>query len=150
MSRNHEKAAWYAEGLSFRCQRCGACCGGDPGYVWVSEDEIKRIARHLELPVEQFHARHARRVGLRYSLLELDDGDCEFLIRGADGATGCAIHPVRPLQCRTWPFWDSNLDSRRVWRAAAKQCPGIDRGEHYPLSAIRDCLRRNDEADLPL
>ena len=26
---------WYRDGLRFACTRCGACCTGAPGYVWV-------------------------------------------------------------------------------------------------------------------
>ena len=150
MSRPVEKKIWYADGLCFRCSRCGDCCGGAPGYVWVSSEEIGNIARRLDMSAELFRERHARSVGLRHSLLELENGDCEFLIRSADGLAGCAIHDVRPLQCRTWPFWESNLDSRRVWAAIGRHCPGVDQGEHYPPAFIQDCLRRNDEADLPL
>ena len=27
---------WYRDGLRFECTRCGACCTGAPGYVWVT------------------------------------------------------------------------------------------------------------------
>jgi len=42
---------------------------------------------------------------------------------------GCSIYPVRPLQCRTWPFWHGNLASRQAWDLASKKCPGMDRGK---------------------
>lgn len=31
---------WYAPGLSFTCTQCGNCCTGEPGVVWVSDEEI--------------------------------------------------------------------------------------------------------------
>ncbi len=145
-----DKPPWYASGLRFTCTQCGNCCGGAPGYVWVTQDEVERIARHLGLGVEQFMRRHTRRVGLRLSLLELPGGDCEFLERADNGKTGCRIHRVRPLQCRTWPFWESNVESEAAWRAAARDCPGIDHGPLHPLPVIEDCLRRNEADDLPL
>jgi Fe-S-cluster containining protein len=118
--------------------------------VWVRPPEIRAIADRLGMPPDQFYQQHTRRVGRRQSLLELASGDCEFLVRQRDGTTRCAIHAVRPLQCRTWPFWKPNLSSPRAWASAARFCPGINQGEHHALPLIQDALRRNDDADLPL
>lgn len=98
---------------------------------------------------EDFRHRHLRRVGRRWSLLELANGDCEFLGRDADGKARCVIHPVRPRQCQTWPFWASNLRSRRLWEAAARVCPGIGQGAVHPLPVIEAALRGNERAALP-
>src|SRR5262249_1390597 len=35
---------WYQDGLRFECTRCGKCCSGFPGFVWVSEAELQAIA----------------------------------------------------------------------------------------------------------
>ena len=36
--------------------------------------------------------------------------DCVFLKEDPErGRKTCSIYPVRPLQCRTWPFWPENL-----------------------------------------
>lgn len=150
MNSSTSTLPWYAQGLRFTCLRCGNCCGGAPGYVWVSPAEAARIAAWLGMPLEVFTQQHTRRVGRRQSLLELENGDCEFLSRDSDGKTGCSIHPVRPLQCCTWPFWKSNLASRRAWRTSARHCPGIDQGEYHSLPVIQDALQRNHAADLPL
>jgi Fe-S-cluster containining protein len=141
---------WYADGLRFTCTWCGNCCGGAPGYVWVSPQECRAIARRLGLSLEQFEQAHTRRVGLRRSLLELENGDCEFLVREPEGRTHCAIHPVRPVQCRTWPFWRSNVATQRAWEQSARHCPGINQGEHHTSQAIQEALRQNAEADVPL
>jgi len=144
------ETVWYAEGLSFSCTRCGNCCGGAPGYVWVQPADIIAIAAHLGMPPARFETQHTRRVGRRQSLLELPGGDCEFLVRDPDGTTRCRIHTVRPVQCRTWPFWKSNLHSARAWEAAARHCPGINHGQHHPLPVIQEALRQNAAADVPL
>lgn len=141
---------WYADGLRFSCTQCGNCCGGAPGYVWVSAPEIVEIAAALNLATGEFEARHTRKTRTRVSLLERPNGDCEFLERLAGGKTICKIHPVRPLQCRTWPFWDANLAEPADWRAAARSCPGMDVGTHHPLPVIQDALARNRAACLPL
>lgn len=139
---------WYSAGLSFTCTQCGNCCGGAPGYVWVQQDEIDKIAANLNLDVETFTKQHVRRVGWRRSLLEKPDGDCEFLRRGPDGKAQCSIYEVRPVQCRTWPFWKSNLSSPRDWERASRGCPGINTGQHHALPVIQAAMQRN--GNLPL
>jgi len=116
----------------------------------VDTAEVAAIARQLELAPEEFTRRHVRRVGSRLSLLERSDGDCEFLERGSDGKTLCRIHRVRPLQCRTWPFWQSNLRSRWAWMLAGRDCPGIDSGRRHRLPVIQKALHQNADAELPL
>lgn len=134
MSKN---PPWYADGLAFECTRCGNCCGGAPGYVWVEAGEIREIAKTLGLTPAEFERRHTRKTSRRRSLRELANGDCEFLERYEDGTSGCKIHAVRPLQCRTWPFWKSNLRSQKTWDLTARECPGIDRGPTHPLPVIQ-------------
>ena len=139
---------WYVDGLSFKCTQCGNCCSGAPGYVWVSVEECHAIAAQLGLSFDDFTRRHVRRAGRRLSLLEKRSGDCEFLVRGEFGLTACAIHAVRPAQCRTWPFWRSNLKSERAWQQGTRECPGMDKGTRHPLPVIRAAL--DATGDLPL
>ncbi len=138
---------WFAPGLRFACTQCGNCCTGPPGYVWFDDDEALAIARHLDIPVQTFRRRYARTLEGAWTLAERlsPDGrgyDCVFLERREDGTAGCSIYPVRPTQCRTWPFWPENLASPAAWRRAARNCPGMaagmDGGGHfYPVEQIR-------------
>lgn len=130
-----QKTKWYRDGLRFECARCGNCCSGPPGYVWVTKNEIKAIAEFLGCTNETLNKGLLRRVGLRYSLTEKRDGDCIFL-KHKDGESVCSIYPVRPTQCRTWPFWAANLRSPKAWEAAALSCPGIGQGTHYSFVAV--------------
>ncbi len=124
---------WYRDGLQFECTQCGVCCSGQPGFVWVSQQEVDALAAHLDMECEQFKDRFVRRVGNRLSLVEYPDGDCIFL----DPETrGCSVYSARPIQCRTWPFWSSNLASRRAWKETCKACPGAGHGKLYSLEAI--------------
>jgi Fe-S-cluster containining protein len=100
--------------------------------------------------VEDFRDRHLRRSRGFYSLKELPNGDCEFLRRDPDGKRRCGVYEARPLQCRTWPFWSSNVSSRAAWDSAARGCPGMNSGEHHPLPIVQDALQRNAAARLPL
>lgn len=136
-------AKWYQDGLRFTCTQCGNCCSGDPGYVWVTKEEIRRIAAYLGREDGKLDKSQVRRVGLRYSLTEHRDGDCVFLKR-QEGKTYCEIHPVRPLQCRTWPFWSPNLSSRAAWNEAAAKCPGMNCGKHYEYVQIETIRKQRD------
>lgn len=63
--------------------------------------------------------------------------DCVFLQQTNQGG-GCAIYDVRPAQCRSWPFWEWNLDSPDAWNSTARKCPGINRGCLYTPEEIQD------------
>lgn len=124
---------WYGDGLHFRCTECGNCCTGAPGTVWVDEDEINALAAFLGKPVGEIRLMHTRRVGRRVSLNEYANGDCIYF----DGEKrGCTVYSVRPKQCRTWPFWNSNLRSESDWKAIQKECPGAGHGDFVPLEEI--------------
>lgn len=150
MSVPARTSPWYAEGLHFTCTRCGNCCTGAPGYVWVSEREIREIAEYTSTPIQLFRTHHTRQIDGRTSLLEVDNGDCEYLARDEDGKARCTIHPVRPLQCRTWPFWESNIRSARTWSLTARNCPGMNQGQHHPLPVIRAAVQEARRAGLDL
>ena len=123
---------WYAAGLRFECTRCGNCCTGGEGHVWVDDAEAARLARFLGLTLEAFVGRHLRRVGERMSLLERPGGDCEFY----DRARGCTVYEARPRQCRTFPFWPGFLRSVEAWQELSRSCPGIGRGPLHPAAEI--------------
>jgi len=134
---------WYKEGLKFECTQCGNCCTGAPGYVWVNKEERTAIAQFLGNADGQLDEAYARRVGLRHSLTERDAGDCVFLKRTSDGKRTCSIYPVRPHQCRTWPFWHDNLRSPEAWESAAQGCPGMNKGKRHNFVAIEEVRRSN-------
>ena len=124
---------WYQDGLRFGCRQCGRCCIGEEGYVWVNEDEITAMATSLRLNRGLFAANFVRNVGGRKSLIELPNGDCIFFDREING---CRVYEERPIQCRTWPFWDSNIASVNSWKKTAKFCPGCNKGNYHPIEEI--------------
>ena len=128
-----KKKPWYSEGLSFTCTQCGECCSGEPGFVWVDQEEIDAMADEMQLSAEVFEQRFVRQVGTDRSLTEYPDGDCILL----DPETRkCSVYQSRPIQCRTWPFWDSNLKSKKDWKETCEACPGAGVGRLYTLSEI--------------
>jgi uncharacterized protein len=123
---------WYHRGLHFQCTGCGDCCTGAPGYVWINKAEIEAIAAHLKLDIAKFEKKYVRLIGIRKSLIEFANGDCVFF---DNQDRGCKIYAARPKQCRTWPFWDSNLNSPESWEETALHCLGCNRG---PLIALEE------------
>jgi Fe-S-cluster containining protein len=126
---------WYQDGLHFTCTRCGHCCTGVPGFVWVNDEEIAAIAAFRGQSVEQTQALYTRPERQARSLRERANGDCIFYDRNQ----GCTIYPVRPRQCRTWPFWESNLATPEDWRETCERCPGSGQGE---LISAEEITRR--------
>jgi Fe-S-cluster containining protein len=130
-----DEKPWYHAGLKFQCSQCGNCCTGAPGYVWVNKEEIEKLAGLLNLEVAEFERRYVRQVGIRKSLVEFPNGDCVFF--HSESRT-CQVYDARPRQCRTWPFWDSNLASPETWRETARHCPGCNRGKLVTLDKIEE------------
>ena len=137
------KELWYQDGLRFQCTACGKCCSGAPGYVWVNAKEVVDLARVLHMTEEDFRDRFVRKVGNRYSLVEYPDGDCILL----DPKTRhCLAYEARPVQCRTWPFWSSNVKSPEDWQNTCEVCPGAGQGKLYSLDQIE--IERKKKSNL--
>ncbi len=143
MGLSRKKTPWYFCGLHFECVQCGQCCSGpNEGYIWVTKTEAGLIADFLKITVEQLTDKYLRRVGFRKTIIEEPSSkDCIFL-RNQGEAKGCLIYPVRPSQCRIWPFWPSNLTNPDAWNSAACRCPGINRGRLYSFEEIERIKRQ--------
>jgi len=127
------KSPWYRDGLRFECTGCGDCCSGEPGFVWVDEQEIAALAAELAMPLEQFRAQYVRQVDDLQSLTERPGGDCIFLDAQS---RQCTVYAARPVQCRTWPFWDSTIGRKKDWEATCRACPGSGTGRLYSFEEI--------------
>lgn len=105
------------------CESCqGRCCTGESGYIYVTKTEIENIAQLLDIPVREFVQEYLFKKMYKYSIKERKYGDsyeCVFYDRDSNG---CTIYEERPLQCRTFPFWDyykKRVDELKL------ECPGI-------------------------
>lgn len=129
-------SVWYEKGLSFQCTECGRCCTGSPGAVWVDKKEIEDIAKFLSITVEELEKTYTRMLGNRKALKEKPpkngDFDCVFLENNR-----CSIYPVRPKQCKTFPWWKENLTSEEAWNEAASYCEGINK-ENAPVFSAEE------------
>ena len=106
------------------------------GHVWVNAEEIAALAALVEQgETAAFEAKYVRKVGARRSLIEYSNGDCVFF----DSQTRkCNVYDARPSQCRTWPFWDSNLKTPEDWQQTCEVCPGSGKGKLHSLVQIEE------------
>jgi Fe-S-cluster containining protein len=125
------------ESVRFTCQRgCINCCD-QQGFVYVTEADIKRIAKFTGLTRRAFEARYIYRTRHQRRFRKPRDKQCPFL-----EGQGCGIHPAKPTQCRTFPFWPELVESPAAWKRTAAFCPGIGKG---PLIQIGTALEMADE-----
>jgi Fe-S-cluster containining protein len=125
------------DGLRFECvPGCTNCCRVQ-GWVYITETNVRETAAFLKLTVEEFEARYVVRTKYTLRLRKPPGSQCFFLENG-----GCSIHPVKPVQCRTFPFWPELVENRKEWKEAGRNCPGIGKG---PLIQIGDAVERANE-----
>ena len=139
MADHNSASPWYRDGLRFQCQGCGDCCRGPGGYVWVTLEEAKSIATALHMDFAAFAASMLRKTSSGLALVDDARGNCPLL--GDDGR--CKIYHQRPIQCKTWPWWEENLISPERWNGAATRCPGMNKGEVHSQFVI-DCEKDKD------
>jgi hypothetical protein len=95
-----------------------------------------RLAAHLGLSIRKFEKTCTERVnGRRYIRMQGPDQRCPFL--GGDERHGwCKVHPAKPTQCATYPFWPSIAGDGRTWVQEAQTCPGIGQGPLLPARLV--------------
>ena len=121
-----------AEGIRFACQPgCTECCT-QKGFVYLTEDDLRRAANFVGMAPGEFERKYVYRTRRLLRLRVPREAQCHFLRDG-----GCSIHPAKPTQCRIFPFWPELVDSRREWRRTARYCPGMGKGDLVQIEAAR-------------
>lgn len=128
---------FYKDGLYFKCKQCSACCRHEPGVVILSDNDIMRLCKHLRIEADEFIEKYCKSVynskGYRvFSLIETRDYDCIFW-----SPKGCKVYRARPVQCRTYPFWDEIIKDEKAWNSEAKNCPGMNSGDFHSKEKIK-------------
>jgi len=131
---------FYASGLNFSCKRCSACCRYDPGFVFLSEKDLEKLSCELKMDNSRFIKKYCRWVmdwqGKEVlSLKEKANKDCIFW------DSSCTVYQARPLQCRTFPFWESIAASAQSWEVTACECPGINSGTLHSGKEIDENIK---------
>ncbi|MDA3793431.1 MAG: YkgJ family cysteine cluster protein [Elusimicrobia bacterium] len=105
--------------IDFNCESCGNCCR-EKGFVEVSDSEIKDIAKYLAVIRTHFIKKHINEVRDKLCFNEHPEEPCKFLKDNS-----CNIYPVRPKQCRTFPYWRSIARNDDRIKEMLRYCEGI-------------------------
>jgi len=128
--------------LRFECTGCGACCAGsDQHYIETTDVERARIREALGVGLAWFRRRYLVALGEGALGLRIERGRCVFLRDNR-----CRIYAVRPVQCRTYPWWPELLVNAAVFAAEGARCEGIGRGAVVPRARIETALRQQRHA----
>jgi Fe-S-cluster containining protein len=106
------------------CDTCaGNCCIGESGYIWITIQEIDFLSKHLNISLEEVREKYLNKIGYKYSIKEVklaeDNYACAFFNLEK---RQCSIYEARPMQCRTFPFWDYFKENTEE---VYKECPAI-------------------------
>lgn len=117
------------QGFSFAfepsgCDACGGnCCIGESGYIWINKTEIEFLASHLDISLEELRVKYLNKIAYKYSIKEVKLAEDNYACTFFDlEKRQCSIYEARPIQCRTFPFWDyfkQNINE------VYEECPAI-------------------------
>ena len=124
----------------FECTMCGECCVGYGG-TYVTEDDIKRIAKFTDLDETSFVEKYCNDSAGKPVLAVDNQGKCVFFIEK------CTIHPVKPRMCKAWPYIKGVLKEPSNWNLMATACEGIKTNfkEEDIVRCIREEQKKLDE-----
>ena len=105
------------------------------------------MSKRLNLEPEKFLKKYARWVPnmKKWSLIEKTDGDnfsCIFLSNGKS----CDIYDIRPIQCRTYPYWPGVMKDKKSWQEESVDCEGMN-ATGAPLTAFEKILATIEEQE---
>ena len=132
----------YKKGIKFECQGSGNCCvsRGSYGFVYLSDIDLKRFSKYFKISIKKFKEKYCQitdgfiHLSEKYKI----NGNCIFL-----KDKKCTVYNSRPTQCRTWPFWNENMNAK-VWNEdIAINCPGIGKGKLIKSKTIKRFLKED-------
>ena len=155
-------------GIEFTCQMCGNCCRGfDEGEVYLYKEDMLRLAKFLNIKganeLKIFTKKYAKIIndsffwkepgaqrGKTYRFKTLgfrftgEDQHCHFLIDNI-----CSVHEARPFQCRSFPFWQMMVSSRKNFEGYTKKCKGLQvlKGKFYTKEEILNWAKKEYEIE---
>ena len=106
------------------CDTCaGNCCIGESGYIWINAQEINTLATHLDISLEELRSKYLEKKGYKYSIKEVKLAEDNYACTFFDlEKRQCSIYEARPIQCRTFPFWDYFKENTQE---VYEECPAI-------------------------
>lgn len=117
------KEGFYYTFDSSKCEKCkGKCCTGESGYIWINDDEISNLSKFLNLNKDEFKNRYLDKFGIRYSIKEAKYKNGFRCVFFDETKLNCSIYEYRPIQCKTFPFWDY---FKKNYDELEKECIGV-------------------------
>lgn len=107
--------------FSFECTKCGKCCFG-PGKVYFAKKDLKLIQNYFKIQDQDWENFKKKFIDLEENQLYIHQpkDKCFFLNKNNQ----CSIYPIRPLQCKSFPFWPSNFSCIQNLQNLIRECPG--------------------------
>ena len=129
----------YENGIKFKCQGSSNCCvsRGNIGFVFLSKRDLSRISKFFDISLKTFKKNYCQTSNGFFHLKEIrKNGECIFLEKKR-----CSIYKARPTQCRTWPFWPENMNTKTWNNEVLNFCPGIGHGTIIKKERIDKLLK---------
>jgi len=132
----------YTKGIRFKCQGSSNCCvsRGEFGFVYLSNKDVERLCLFTNLEKNDFIKIYCDKTnGFTHLKEKFKNGNCVFL-----KDKKCSIYKARPTQCRTWPFWSENINTKKWNDEISKFCPGIGKGKIISKKKIKKIINNDD------
>tara|TARA_B110000438_G_C15545004_1_gene534421 strand:+ start:70 stop:519 length:450 start_codon:yes stop_codon:yes gene_type:complete len=129
------------EGIRFECQGSSNCCvsRGSYGFVYLSNLDIKKLSQYFNLKKNKFIKLYCdRKDGFIHLKEKSKNGDCQYLVKKR-----CSVYNARPTQCRTWPFWEENMNAKTWNQDISSFCPGIGKGKNISKEKINEYIKKD-------
>lgn len=107
-----------------KCNQCeGNCCIGESGYIWITQQEIRKLAKFLNISMEDVVKKYLFKSAYKYSIKEEKLSTNNYVCVFFDlNKKQCSIYEARPNQCRTFPFWEY---FKKNIQEVVEECPAI-------------------------
>ena len=138
----------YSKGMRFQCQKSSNCCvsRGSYGFVYLSKKDILRLSKYTDLSIKDFIKLYCEKTdGFVHFKENRKNGRCQFLEKKR-----CSIYAARPTQCRTWPFWNENMNAKTWNNNISKNCPGIGKGKVIKKDQILKFLKQDKDNEFSI
>jgi hypothetical protein len=127
--------------MRFQCQPgCVRCCEAK-GFIYVTREDIGRLADHLKITRTEFTRRYLCGTAPLLRFRKQRNKQCPFLL-----PNGCSVHSIKPLQCSSFPYWPELLADPKERREAAEYCPGMNKGPLVNIEYAREIAAQVQEA----
>ncbi len=109
--------------------------------VYLTEGDLKRAAKFVGMSAKAFEKKYVYRTRHQMRFRKPPEKQCTFL-----GEHGCSIHPAKPTQCRTFPFWPEIVGLKAAWNRTGRYCPGIGKGELIQIGTAMEVAEEQRRA----